>query len=226
MIDVILSDAEMRGAVDGFTLAKWINENRPGIKDNGGTPGDLWANHTIYVGPSSHWPGPVLTLYLRKGAVRMDLKWFLVRRIVLVALRLRHRPSGSSETFAGPPASSIRPRRKSALSSTVCTAKSRSPNSAAATASPRACITAGQKSSSKPGHGNFTYSSSTFSAPSILTGGITATDTASLTTISTSVISATYIQIRAPPTFLSCGSNLADTMRYTSGTMQVCNGSG
>jgi DNA-binding NtrC family response regulator len=30
-IDVVFSDIEMPGAIDGFGLAKWIRENRPGL---------------------------------------------------------------------------------------------------------------------------------------------------------------------------------------------------
>jgi DNA-binding NtrC family response regulator len=30
-IDVVFSDIEMPGSIDGFGLAKWIRENRPGL---------------------------------------------------------------------------------------------------------------------------------------------------------------------------------------------------
>lgn len=91
--------------------------------------------------------------------------------------------------------------------------------------------------------GNFTYSGGLLTTPNINTGnvsattinasglgtfgsvlingGITATGQASLTTIST-----TYIQVQSATTVTACGSGLTGTMRYTSGTMQVCDGSG
>ena len=31
IVDVVFSDIEMPGSVDGFRLAKWIRENRPGL---------------------------------------------------------------------------------------------------------------------------------------------------------------------------------------------------
>jgi DNA-binding NtrC family response regulator len=31
VVDIVFSDIEMPGAVDGFGLAKWIRENRPGL---------------------------------------------------------------------------------------------------------------------------------------------------------------------------------------------------
>jgi CheY-like chemotaxis protein len=31
-IDVVLSDIEMPGSMDGFSLARWIRENRPGLE--------------------------------------------------------------------------------------------------------------------------------------------------------------------------------------------------
>ena len=43
--------------------------------------------------------------------------------------------------------------------------------------------------------------------------------------VSATNVSGTYLQLSSPTTALACGSGLAGTMRYTSGTMQVCNGS-
>jgi CheY-like chemotaxis protein len=31
-LHIVLSDLEMPGSMDGFTLSKWIRENRPGVK--------------------------------------------------------------------------------------------------------------------------------------------------------------------------------------------------
>ncbi|WP_414462398.1 tail fiber domain-containing protein [Hyphomicrobium sp. DY-1] len=60
--------------------------------------------------------------------------------------------------------------------------------------------------------GKFTYTS--------VTGVLSAT------TVSASTISSTYIQLPSATTVLACGNGAAGTMRYTSGTMQVCDGSG
>ncbi|WP_414464648.1 tail fiber domain-containing protein [Hyphomicrobium sp. DY-1] len=94
--------------------------------------------------------------------------------------------------------------------------------------------------------GNFTYTSGLLKAPSIsatalnsqylsattvynpgtLSGNTAAFNSVSSTALSASTISSTYIQLPSATTVLACGSNLAGTMRYTSGTMQVCDGSG
>ena len=42
--------------------------------------------------------------------------------------------------------------------------------------------------------------------------------------VSATNVSATYLQLSSPTTVLACDSGLAGAMRYTSGTMQVCNG--
>ncbi len=69
--------------------------------------------------------------------------------------------------------------------------------------------------------GNFTYASSTLKTPSLLTGGITATGQASLTTVST-----TLVQLISNTT-TACTSNLAGAQRYnsTSNTVDYCSGS-
>lgn len=49
--------------------------------------------------------------------------------------------------------------------------------------------------------------------------------TLSASLVSSSNISSTYVQIQSATTVLACNSGLAGAMRYTSGTMQVCDGS-
>ncbi|MBS0234518.1 MAG: hypothetical protein JSR99_13645 [Proteobacteria bacterium] len=68
--------------------------------------------------------------------------------------------------------------------------------------------------------GNFTYASSTLTAPSILTGGITATGRASLTTVSS-----TLVQLISNTT-TACTSGLAGAQRYNgvSNTIDYCTG--
>ncbi|WP_414463365.1 C1q-like domain-containing protein [Hyphomicrobium sp. DY-1] len=70
--------------------------------------------------------------------------------------------------------------------------------------------------------GNFTYASSTLKTPSLLTGGITATGQASLTTVSS-----TLIQLISN-TITACSSNLAGAQRYNSvsNTIDYCTGTG
>lgn len=43
--------------------------------------------------------------------------------------------------------------------------------------------------------------------------------------VSSTNVSATYLQLNSPTTVLACDSGLTGSMRYTSGTMQVCDGS-
>lgn len=62
--------------------------------------------------------------------------------------------------------------------------------------------------------------------PGTFSGNSIAANSVSSTLVSASNVSATYIQIQSATTVLSCGGNLAGAMRYTSGTMQVCDGSG
>lgn len=57
------------------------------------------------------------------------------------------------------------------------------------------------------------------------TVGLNTTGTVSASVVSASYISSTYVQIPSASTVLSCGSALTGTIRYTSGTVQVCNGS-
>ena len=45
------------------------------------------------------------------------------------------------------------------------------------------------------------------------------------TRVSSTNISATHLQLSSPSTVLACGAGLEGAMRYTSGTMQVCDGS-
>lgn len=52
-----------------------------------------------------------------------------------------------------------------------------------------------------------------------------ATGMISASGVSVSTILTTYLQIQSATSVLACGNSLAGTMRYTSGTMQVCNGS-
>ncbi len=68
--------------------------------------------------------------------------------------------------------------------------------------------------------GNFTYTSSTLKTPSLLTGGITVTGQASLTTVSS-----TLVQLISNTT-TACTSNLAGAQRYNSvsNTIDYCTG--
>lgn len=59
---------------------------------------------------------------------------------------------------------------------------------------------------------------------SSLSGGAIAANSVSSTLVSASHISATYLQLNSPTTVLACGSGMTGAMRYTSGTMQVCDG--
>jgi len=94
--------------------------------------------------------------------------------------------------------------------------------------------------------GKFTYTSGVLAAPTVsatalngqygsittlynpgsFSGNTVSANGVSSTLVSASVISTTYIQMQSATTVLACGSNLAGAMRYTSGTMQVCDGSG
>ncbi len=58
----------------------------------------------------------------------------------------------------------------------------------------------------------------------LVNGGMTVTGLSSLTAVSASTISTTYLQLPSATTVYSCNSGLAGAMRYTSGTMQVCDG--
>lgn len=49
--------------------------------------------------------------------------------------------------------------------------------------------------------------------------------TVTATKVSSTNVSATYLQLSSPTTVLACNAGLAGSMRYTSGTMQVCDGS-
>ena len=74
-----------------------------------------------------------------------------------VGVKMRPKPNNpkplqrrSSGTSAGPPGSTIRPKRRSASCWMACAVNPASPNCAAARASPRACAIPGPRSSSKP----------------------------------------------------------------------------
>src|ERR1700722_17974206 len=48
-VDVLFSDVEMPGAMDGFALAQWTRANRPGLNIilTGSVPGAVNAAHTL-----------------------------------------------------------------------------------------------------------------------------------------------------------------------------------
>lgn len=73
-------------------------------------------------------------------------------------------------------------------------------------------------------NGQYASLTTIFNAGSF-SGNTIAANSVSSTLISATNISTTYLQIQSASTVLTCGSNLAGAMRYTSGTMQVCNGS-
>ncbi len=58
-----------------------------------------------------------------------------------------------------------------------------------------------------------------------LSGGISYLPNITASKVSATNISATYIQLNSPTTVLTCNAGLTGSMRYTSGTMQVCDGS-
>ncbi|HEX2842103.1 tail fiber domain-containing protein [Hyphomicrobium sp.] len=58
-----------------------------------------------------------------------------------------------------------------------------------------------------------------------LSSGVSYLPTITASRVSSTNVSATYIQLNSPSTVLACNSGFTGAMRYTSGTMQVCDGS-